>query len=250
MVEYDCKFELHKFPFDTQVCHFKFSIPLLKKNPKLRFIQTDSMISYSGPKKVNDFYIQEINVDSGINDPGNVWTNENMWFRYNITMQRYYGDQILTTFVPTWLVWTLAYLTFFLRLKNFNERFMGSITSALVLAALLIATTSSLPKTSYFKYIDCWFLWHHINCIFMIAYHVFLNQSRYFFKKEKLQIHKLNVGSDRSLSLEVGEHKEKDKKRLQIRKRQMNKIAIILFPMMQIIFSICYFELIFLHFTF
>ena len=52
---------------------------------------------------------------------------------------------------------------------------MGSVTSLLVLASLLGSIQSGLPKTSYFKYIDLWFLWYITNIFFIIISHIMLD---------------------------------------------------------------------------
>jgi hypothetical protein len=221
---YDCKFHLRKFPFDTQHCHFTFTVVLMT-NAKLMFVGNKNSVKYTGPEVVKDFYIQDIQVDTGSNE-------ENVWFRYNITMKRSFSSNILSTFFPTWLIWILAYLTFFIQLPNFNNRFMGSITSLLVLASLFTTMQSNLPKTSYFKYVDCWFLWYQTNSILMIVVHVLLDQSQFF------QIKKINVVTPKEINNENTKFLMDNRK-----KEQINKIAIMLFPALHISFNVVYFVL-------
>ena len=70
------------------------------------------------------------------------------------------------------------YFTLFINVQNFSDRFMGAVTSLLDLAALLSTLTDALPRTSYFKYVDTWFMWYIMNIFLIIVYHVFLDQTR------------------------------------------------------------------------
>ena len=53
---------------------------------------------------------------------------------------------------------------------------MATITVLVVMAALLASLKDTLPQTSYFKFIDLWFMWHIINIFLIFAYHVILNK--------------------------------------------------------------------------
>ena len=219
---YDCTFELRSFPFDTQICKFKSHI-VSGKDFTQRFISKQDSVKYLGPKIVNDFEIQKIETVSGVNE-------NHTYFMFIITMDRNYSSQLISIFFPTWLIWFLAYLTFFIDLKNFNNRFMGSVTSLLVLASLLNSMQSSLPKTAYFKYVDCWFLWYIANSIFMIATHVLLDN-----------ISRAKNGTSKIMSM-LG-NDDDDLERYKSKQKRMNRIAIIVYPTLVIPFNIAYFTL-------
>ena len=82
---------------------------------------------------------------------------------------------MLSTFLPTVLLWCLAYFTLFIDIENFSDRFIGTVTALLVLVALLSSVNGDLPKTSYFKFIDMWFLWYITSILLIILFHIFLN---------------------------------------------------------------------------
>ena len=52
---------------------------------------------------------------------------------------------------------------------------MVAVTALLVLASLLGAISDELPTTSYFKFIDLWFLWYLINIFLITLYHIMLD---------------------------------------------------------------------------
>ena len=95
-------------------------------------------------------------------------------------MIRLYANQVTLTFVPTLVLWLFGYVTLFIEPSGdgFSDRFMGAGTALLVIVTLLSAINADLPKTSYVKFIDIWFMWHVISIFLMIAYHMILNQLR------------------------------------------------------------------------
>ena len=107
-------------------------------------------------------------------------------------------ELLITTFFPTSLLWLLAYLTLYITVDDFNDRIMVSVTALLVLAALLSSINGSLPDTSYFKYIDLWFLWYTTIIFCITAFHIFVDtiehtsqivpssQSKLFTQREKI----------------------------------------------------------------
>ena len=116
--------------------------------------------------------------------------------------------------------------------NGFDNRFMGSGTSLLVIATLINAVKSDLPKTSYTKFIDVWFLWHVISVFIIIVYHIIL---------DRIRRHLENKGEheDAVVALE-----KDDKKTLQSANNKMikniNKPLIILFPTLNGIFYVVY----------
>ena len=135
---------------------------------------------------------------------------------------------MITIFMPSWLILFIAYLSFFISLENFNNRFMGSLTSLLVLCSLLNAMTNTLPKTSYFKYVDFWFLWYISNSIAMISCHVLID---YLSRKRKCQ-----VSPEKKLGFEAW-------KLSTWNSSQLNKVAVIGFPIINGVFNVIYFLL-------
>ena len=79
-----------------------------------------------------------------------------------------------TTFLQTFVLWFLVYLTLFIDIADFDNRFMGAITGFLVFASLLSSIIASLPKSSSMKLADIWLLFFMINIIFVIVLHIFI----------------------------------------------------------------------------
>ena len=96
-------------------------------------------------------------------------------------MNRIFTHQLLIIFIPTFILWLFGYSTLFIDIQYSNDRFMGSGTALLVMVTLLNALTNELPKTSYIKYIDLWFVWHLVSNLFIIIYHVSLGRLHKYF---------------------------------------------------------------------
>ena len=155
-----------------------------------------------------------------------------MWFKYNISMTTLFMNQIISTLFPTCLLWLLAYSTLFINVANFNNRFMGSVTSLLVLASLLGAINSGLPKTSYFKYIDLWFLWYITNIFLIIISHIVIDNVSNETTIEKV----LLVKSKNSNHIPIVTNKIS-------KRRFINRVAMMIFPLLTICFNVMFLKI-------
>ena len=221
-IKYDCPFDVTRFPFDVQMCSFMMKINK-RKMTSIPFINDHNAV-YEGQPIIDQFYIGVIN--SSTNN-----TETSALFTINIHMARDFTNQVLNTFVPTLILWLFGYSTLFVSISDFNERFMGAGTSLLVIATLFSSISSGLPKTSYVKLIDIWFLWHNISILAIILCHIILN---------KLKIYLENLGNNEVTPLED----EVKKNRMKALYRG-NNIVIMLFPSVNVLFYAIYF-----HFTF
>ena len=90
-------------------------------------------------------------------------------------LERLYMQVLSTTFFQSFLLWFIAYFTLFINIVDFSNRFMGALTSLLVLAALLSSINSSLPQTAYFKHIDIWFFCFVANIVIVVFLHIIID---------------------------------------------------------------------------
>ena len=102
-------------------------------------------LKYKGPEVLVEFVVSNTNMTRGRE---NVTRSE---IRIVINLARQYTYHLSQSFFQSWLLGFLAYLTFWININDFTDRFMGSLTALLVLASLMSTLTESLPKTSYFK---------------------------------------------------------------------------------------------------
>ena len=110
--------------------------------------------------------------------------------RIIIKLARQYTYHLSQSFFQSFLLGFLAYLTFWIDITDFTDRFMGSLTALLVLASLMSTLTESLPKTSYFKVIDFWLLFFLLSTSLNIAVHILVDR---FYQKELKEKNAKNV---------------------------------------------------------
>ena len=241
-VEYDCLFRLEKFPFDTQQCNLTLKM-MLQTNNSIMLVPDIDPIVYNGEMKVGQFYIGNLSVTT-------VTHEEETRFVGIINLTRIFNYQLTNSFVPTILLWLIAYSTLFIGIDQFNVRFMGTLTSLLVLSSLLSSISKSLPTTSYFKFIDLWFLWYLANIFCMVLHHVYVNMQKSKFKKDTTLRPGNNVivVSEMTKEAKNADHSFKKTKMCKENSEQNGKVnifrrAIIIFPVEIIIFNFIYFIL-------
>ena len=94
----------------------------------------------------------------------------------SLKMTRLFKYHLSQGFFQSFLLGFLSYLTFWIDIQKFNDRFMGSLTALLVLTSLMSTINGNLPKASYFKMIDIW-LFYFICCTALnIGIHILIDQ--------------------------------------------------------------------------
>ena len=227
-IKYNCIFNVKIFPFDEEECIFLISI-LQNTGTIIRFVE-DETIVYSGPSIVDQFRVGPIR--SKINH-----TDHHAQFIFVIPMRRIFTNQLLKTFFPILLLWLFGYMTLFIDIGKSSDRFMGAGTSLLVIATLLNAINADIPKTSYLKLIDLWFLWHILNTFAIIAYHIVLDRMRKELRQSDVidtKVFYLRRVKDNDDAIEV----PRSSKII-----RMNYLAILIFPLLNGIFYAVYFFL-------
>ena len=188
--EYNCVFNLRFFPFDEQVCKMEFKARTVTKQYLLLM---PGEFKYKGPEVLVEFVVSNITMTEGRK---NVTRSE---VRIVINLRRQYVYHLSQSFFQSFLMGFLAYLTFWIDINDFTDRFMGSLTALLVLASLMATLTESLPKTSYFKVIDIWLLFFMISTAFNIAVHILVDR----FNQAEQKIKDMKMITDVSLVISI-----------------------------------------------
>ena len=224
-IRYTCTFNVKNFPFDREECHFPMSIDQ-HKSTALHVVE-DGTIIYNGPSIVHQFLIGSIH--SSINN-----TNRHAQFIFVITMSRMFTSQLVITFIPTFLLWLFGYSTLFINIEHSSDRFMGAGTALLVIATLLNAINGDLPKTSYLKLIDLWFVWHILNIFAIIIYHIILDRMRNYLE---------NVDDDAVQQFQGTDNENAIANDGTNKRSRINHVVIMVFPLLNGIFYGLYFYL-------
>ena len=151
-----CTFDLRKYPFTKQVCVLNafFGSPAKLPSIKIRLNGNDEdekmKASFSfETRELGEFYLTNETLHKGSFKGSVVFLLE---------LEGLYGFHVLNSFTPSALMFLVSYSTLFFPIHDFNERIMVSLTSLLVLTALFTQASNTSVRTSYFKYLDIWYV--------------------------------------------------------------------------------------------
>ena len=225
-IKFGCTFDVTRFPFDDEKCMLFIKLKQ-RGNRRISFLESKNVL-YSGEAIIDQYAIGEMSsVVNSINDSAR--------FHIVMPMTRIPTNQFLSTFFPSVILWLFGYSTLFIEPTEvgFNNRFMGSGTALLVIATLITAVKSDLPKTSYMKFIDIWFLWHVVSVFAIIVYHIILERRRrYLETATEAENQVLHFRDDDAASLKIRGVKLIE---------NVNKVMIYVFPILTGSFYVVYF---------
>ena len=183
-IYYNCQFDLEKYPFDTQLCVFGLDLQGKKDEKFIISGKDKEIIFYTGSKDVADFVVE--NVFSNLTrcvgpESSPIPTDQELVLC--IFIKRSHADQLVSIFCPTMLFWVLAYFTMFLDVDDISNRSRTSVTLLLVLIALLQTVKKDFPKTTYYKFVDMWFLWYVFNIFIISICHIILPKMPFKLRK-------------------------------------------------------------------
>ena len=136
-----------------------------KTEDYVQFIKEGNGISYGGQRNLADYEImfEDLVIKSSP-------TNHSMAI-VHVVFRRQTGFHGVTTFAQTMVIVLIAFVTFFFNIRNFSDRIMSNLILLLILSTLSSSAQSVVPKTSYYKMIDVWFLFLLILIVLTIIGH-------------------------------------------------------------------------------
>ncbi|XP_042884699.1 uncharacterized protein LOC122261219 [Penaeus japonicus] len=149
-ITFMCHFQLRMYPFDRQRCSIVFNIPYLtvefgvltKDGPGVMFLGMRRLLEY------------ELVTETFKNF---TWDGLSH-VKVELEFCNLYGYYLGNTFLPTLMLVIICICALGFDLTDFTDRIMVSLTSLLVLATFFTQTSQTIPKTSYLKLIDVWFV--------------------------------------------------------------------------------------------
>lgn len=143
-----CHYDLTNYPFDTQRC--PLSLRLAKYTSDLFVVRLDNY-TFSGNPRHHQYELRHISLH-------NFTLNGYAGQRLMLVLRNQYIYYISAAYVPSGMLLVISYLTYYFNMEDFQTRITVALTSLLVLATLFSELVGGLPKTSYLKLIDVWFL--------------------------------------------------------------------------------------------
>nr|XP_027216912.1 glutamate-gated chloride channel-like [Penaeus vannamei] len=166
-LEFTCQFQLQMYPVDRQNCFLLFTLPGLSKDFGL-LIKDEDGVTFEGSRYLLEYELVGETLTEEMEGRFSLMQGEILDIQKRLTFKPYidirlefrnlYGYYIGNTFVPSLFLVIIVYLTLYFDINDFEDRVMVSLTSLLVLATFFTQTSSSIPRTSYLKLIDAWYV--------------------------------------------------------------------------------------------
>ena len=164
-IKFICSFQnIDDFPFDFEFCH----IDIINIGAELvTMIPLD--IEYFGRKSIAQYTVRDISLSN------KTFVGGSTGLQVRIELGRDFRSIFCVTYLPTILMNIINQSTNYLDNSQFLEAIITvNITCMMVLAALYISVSTSLPATANIKYIDVWLLFSLIFPFLIILINILL----------------------------------------------------------------------------
>ena len=146
---FQCQYQLHHYPFDTQVCYMLIVVSdLHMKNINLR----PDVIELRENKELTMYIISRWQLAY------NVEEDPKSGVKMMIVLKRRIQNEFLTTYVPSILLTLITFATMHFKPFYFEAALTVNLTTMLVMTTIFISVMDRLPATAYIKHIDIWLL--------------------------------------------------------------------------------------------
>ena len=166
--EFQCEYQLYRYPFDKQVCSIDLTVQELDLNtveliPSIVLMESQIELTTYIIEKWELVYRNTSDVAKGI--------------KLEITFKRRIMNELLTTYLPSVLLIMITYATTFFKPFYFEAALTVNLTSMLVITTLFVAVMDKLPPTAYIKMVDYWLIFGQLIpfievCILTMAEHM------------------------------------------------------------------------------
>ena len=172
-VKWICNYKIQWFPFDTQTCTMEFR-PEGNSDANIKLL-VDSL-TYGGPQDLTQYFIRNQSMIFRDNDESIVVT---------VILGRRLVGNMLTVFLPTLIMVIMSQATNYFKPFFFETVIQVNLTIILVLTTMFLAISQNLPKTSYVKMLDLWFILVLLVPFVYVLIHTYMDSLRdYKGKKE------------------------------------------------------------------
>ena len=143
--EFQCKYKLNNYPFDTQVCSIKIVTRNLDKD--MVNLQTKYVVME-----------EELELTMYIIQKWMLVRDDASSIKFIIVLERRFMSELLSTYLPSVLLLGISFATVFFKAEYFEAALTVNLTNMLVLTTIFISEMQTLPQTAYIKHIDIWLI--------------------------------------------------------------------------------------------
>ena len=150
-IEWICNYQIQWYPFDTQRCSMLF----VPTSEIMDFVELEAGLhEYTGPDLLTEYLITSTKMILNSNEDGSTSAE------VEVEMGRKILGVILTMYLPSVLMNIVGHSTNYMKRFFFEAAVSVNLTVMLVLTTMFASINNSLPKTSYIKMSDVWFLFN------------------------------------------------------------------------------------------
>ncbi|XP_022241124.1 glycine receptor subunit alpha-4-like [Limulus polyphemus] len=149
-----CHMSFRHYPLDTQRCHVIFG-SYSQSVESMTISWMDNAVLLDPNLEISEFEVESV-------DPkGPVFENYNdvgLFSYLNVTfvLKRQNGYHMVQTYLPTFLIVTISWVSFWLNVDAVPARVTLGVTTLLTLTTVASGVRTQLPPVSYVKAIDVW----------------------------------------------------------------------------------------------
>ncbi|XP_050698355.1 uncharacterized protein LOC126986351 [Eriocheir sinensis] len=147
---FKCHFHLQMYPFDLQECLVALALKDVTQNVGI-LVRDGPGVSFEGARHLLEYTVLgEEFAEYSVHNVSHV--------KVVLNFHNQFSYYIANTFLPSLIQVIIGISTLRFDIADFQDRIMVSLTSLLVLATFFTQTSQSIPRTSYLKLIDVWFV--------------------------------------------------------------------------------------------
>lgn len=182
-----CSMNFKKFPFDHQECKSTIGSWKMKASEVKLFWEQESPFVLSSEKILTEYEITDTSLYESDDASqgfqyGDLAGNYSL-LTFKIKLKRQVGCYLLEYYFPSILIIATSWISFWLQADSAPPRTMLGMTSMLTFITLSTSQTRSLPKVSYIKVSEVWFI---VGTLFIFASLVEFAFSNLVWRRKKL----------------------------------------------------------------
>ncbi|GJQ80112.1 hypothetical protein Trydic_g19393 [Trypoxylus dichotomus] len=186
-----CDMDFRKFPFDRQNCTLDFQSLISNKDELLVLWDKEAV---KLPEHITGFQLLNFNTSNDplrtLNTIDDNLDGHHSTVRFNFRVAREVGHYLLDYFIPSILLVGTSWITFWLQADASPPRTTLGTSTMLTFITLATAQTKSLPKVSYIKISEIWFLGCVMFILASLVEFAFVNLI--FRRKKNCELKKVN----------------------------------------------------------
>ncbi|XP_069133671.1 glycine receptor subunit alpha-2-like [Argopecten irradians] len=223
-----CPMNLHRYPFDSQICSLYFQSFAYTRN-RLRFKWRDN-----NPVRTNAYLtLPQFDLDNhDVSDCTGYGTDDMSGANFtciqlNLHLTRSLGFYMIQVYIPTILIVLLSWVSFWLSIDAVPARISLGILTVLTITTQRTNSVSSMPPVSYVKALDVWMA----MCLLFVFAALLEYPVVYVMERREMKLIQSKVAAEEEKALNSEKKKSARERMVRNRAKRIDNISKILFPL-------------------